>query len=166
MRWRPVEIFPENADLDVQPKQIEVEDRFSGRVTIQGVQARKAIPFVGDPRQLGLRPNPYGLNPPRASIGSSAITILMVAREGEDAQIIAYFAQTEDAIVGILAAQRPEIDKFKACSAPPYRPKPPPYDTFLFRSAVQAKSVRNMIDPAHLTARGTRHSGQGLAKSS
>ena len=84
----------DNLIVDQREKQIDVSrDRMRvipdrGRpFYVTGTEIEVEIPFSGDAEAFNIRPNPYNLNPPRASIRGSVLTFSIVGTTLDSTQV-------------------------------------------------------------------------------
>jgi len=115
----PLKLMMESARSEVTEASVEVHDTFSrGAVRVNGVRATKTIPFTGMRELWRMRPNPYDMNPPRASVRSGALELGIEVRAGQDDAVTEHMKSTLASVGEYIGLQVAQIAAFNSALPP------------------------------------------------
>ena len=109
-RFVPLEVDFSSAKSEVQETTITVND-YGTSVTVQGLRALKKIPYSGRRQLWNLKTNPWGMNPPRADVGATEITIGIVVSASEGDRAKSYIDDSIARIPEYLDRQKAQIER-------------------------------------------------------
>lgn len=110
----PIVLKLHDAVGGAEPTKVMVDDFFGGRVSVDGIDVTKAIPFEGDPNLFELQPDQFDLNPPRGTVSGKKLTLGMEVRQSDAEVAVRHIQETLAQVEKCLARQAQAIDAYNA----------------------------------------------------
>ena len=113
-RIEPLHLHLDKAAADVREIAIAVRGHFGETASVPGLRVAKIIPFDGEADLFRLRPDSWGMNPPRGEVSHRGLTVGMEVRESEAEAAMRHIEDTLGSIQECIASQRVPVDSYNA----------------------------------------------------
>lgn len=113
-RAEPINLKLDDSVGGAEPKRVTVTDMFGDRVSVDGLDVTKAIPFEGDPNLFKLQPDQSDLNPPRGAVSGKKLVLGMEVRQSDAEAAVRHIEQTLSQVEKYIAWQAEAIAAYNA----------------------------------------------------